>query len=98
MANSCLDGDGRALGPELPVMDLGNRLTPERLLEDTLKYCTIWSYKGIDAPVVLLVDVDRATYEDRLLCHTGISRARTVLHLFYHRELEAEIKAGRGRC
>jgi hypothetical protein len=87
MANSCFGGDGAALGADLPVVDLGNHLTTDSLMQDSLKYCTIWGYKGIDAPAVLLVDVDERTFGDKLLCHTGASRARTVLRAFYDQAL-----------
>lgn len=90
MANSCLRGEPLALGPDLPVLDLGRELTRDRLAQDVLKYCTIWSYKGIDAPAVVLVDLDRDAWTDKKLCHTAISRARTALVVLYDSRLRAE--------
>gem|GEM_PF-370870 len=93
MANSCLRGEALALGPDLPVLDLGRELNRAKLAEDVLKYCTIWSYKGIDAPAVVLVDLDPEAWGDKNLCHTAISRARTALVVLYDSRLRAEYDA-----
>lgn len=94
MRNSCLRGDAGALGADLPVLELGSELTRAKLDQDIVKYCTIWGFKGIDAPVVLLVDV--ADLADRNLLHTGISRARTALYVFIRADRRAEHDARAG--
>ncbi|MDP2859190.1 MAG: hypothetical protein Q8P50_14595 [Bacillota bacterium] len=88
MPHSCLRGDALALGADLPVLELRSELTHAKLDQDIVKYCTIWGFKGIDAPAVLLLDVE--DLEDRNLLHTGISRARTAIFVFVRGDQRVE--------
>ena len=54
------------------------------LLQDSLKYCTIHSFKGLEAKVIILIDIKPPENEDeKALLYTGISRANTLLYLFF---------------
>jgi hypothetical protein len=66
-------------------------LDPSLVLEDSLKFCTIHSFKGLEAPVVLLLDVESFTDEQaRLLNYIAISRATTLLFIYYRRDLDKD--------
>jgi len=61
-------------------------------LDDSLKFCTIQSFKGMESKVVILIDLHKfVDREYRKLNYTAISRARVLLHIFYHFEAEDEI-------
>ncbi|WP_419879656.1 NERD domain-containing protein [Brevibacillus centrosporus] len=61
-------------------------------LEDSLKFCTIQSFKGMESKVVILIDLDKfMDNKTRKLNYTAISRARVLLHILYHAEAEDEI-------
>ena len=68
-------------GLEMPIKDIsrggldfvGNEIT----------FSTVSSFKGLEAEVVLLVDVDDLSSPDGLISvYVGASRARVVLHVF----------------
>jgi len=66
-------------------------LNPALLVEDSLRFCTIHSFKGLEAPVVFLLDVDSfADDQARLLNYIAISRATSMLYIFYRADLERE--------
>jgi len=53
-------------------------------LEDSLKFSTVQSFKGMESRVVILIDMEKfAEPEMRLLNYTAISRARVLLYIFY---------------
>lgn len=61
-------------------------------LEDTLKFCTIQSFKGMESKVVVIIDLDKfVDPEARKLNYTAISRARVLLHIFFHKDAEDEV-------
>ncbi|MCK9222819.1 MAG: NERD domain-containing protein [Limnochordia bacterium] len=84
--NSCLQGTNVFQGicrfQDITGIDF------KLLVEDSVKFCTIHSFKGLEAPVVLLLDVE--AFDDnyhRHLNYTAISRATSLLYVFYHRSL-----------
>jgi hypothetical protein len=85
--NSCLRGSPQALGAEFPVTDM-TRYNPELVAHDSVKFCTAQGFKGLEAPVVLLIDVQRLDRRD--LIYTAVSRAKSVLYVLYDAKLEAE--------
>lgn len=59
---------------------------------DSVKYCTIQSFKGMESKVVLLIDLKKFIDPDfRRLNYTAISRARTFLDIYYHSSSEEEV-------
>lgn len=61
-------------------------------LDDSLKFCTIQSFKGMESKVVILIDLHKfIDQETRKLNYTAISRARVLLHIFYHARAEDEL-------
>jgi hypothetical protein len=85
--NSCLRGNPQALGLDLSVTDL-TQFKAELLTHDSVKFCTVQGFKGLEAPVVLLIDVQRLDRRD--LIYTAVSRAKSVLYVLYDASLEAE--------
>lgn len=68
-------------------------LSPKLLVKDTVKFSTIHSFKGLEAKVILLIDVSDITSEKaRLLIYTAISRATALLHVFYNIRIADEVK------
>lgn len=66
-------------------------LKPSYFSKNSLKFSTIQSFKGLEAPVILVLDVDCFEDEDaKLLNYTAFSRAIALLYIFYPEELEAE--------
>ena len=56
-----------------------------------IRFYTIQSFKGLESKVVLLVDVDNFSNEDKVLQnYVGISRARSYLEIFYDSKLNQE--------
>lgn len=72
---------------DLPVTDL-SQFKAELLTHDSVKFCTAQGFKGLEAPVVLLIDVQRLDRRD--LIYTAVSRAKSVLYVLYDAKLEAE--------
>lgn len=85
--SSCLSNDALALGKDLPITDM-TRFDPALMGEDTIKFCTAQGFKGLEAPVVILLDVDRLD-RPRLLC-TALTRAKSALYVFYDARLKDE--------
>jgi Nuclease-related domain/UvrD-like helicase C-terminal domain/Uncharacterized conserved protein (DUF2075) len=62
------------------------------ILKDSLKFCTIHSFKGMESKVVILIDIEHFLEpKNRKLNYTAISRARVLLHIFYHIDAENEV-------
>ncbi len=88
--NSCLKGENIFRG--ICRFQNVTRLNPKILLDDSLKFCTIQSFKGLEAPVVILLDVDRfKDLESRILNYTAMSRATSLLYIFYNSQAEDEL-------
>ncbi|NSW84102.1 MAG: NERD domain-containing protein [Syntrophothermus sp.] len=87
--NSCLQGENifRGICSFQNITDLD----PVYMLKDSLKFCTIHSFKGLEAPVVFVLDVESLKGDHaRLLNYTAISRATSLLYIFYRKDLEDE--------
>jgi hypothetical protein len=64
----------------------------QSIFRDSLKFCTIQSFKGMESKVVILIDIEHfLDQKDRKLNYTAISRARVLLHIFYHVNAEDEV-------
>lgn len=85
LANSCL-AEG-LIGCASPLVD-SERV--DRPGTPGVQYSTIASYKGLEADVVLLVDIDDLKDPRRLLAmYVGASRARAILHVFVNENQQA---------
>lgn len=88
--NSCLQGENIFKG--ICSFQNATDLSPYYLTENSLKFCTIQSFKGLEAPVVMLLDVEGFVgLEDRQLNYTAMSRATSLLYVFYNAEKEGEL-------
>lgn len=89
LENSCLQGENifRGICRFQNITDL----EPAYVLEDSLKFCTIHSFKGLEAPVVFVLDIENFEEEQaRLLNYTAISRATSLLYIYHRNDLEDE--------
>ena len=78
-ANSCL------YNASIPS-DIG-----EIRLNDFIRFYTVKAFKGLEARVILYIDIDGFEDDDeRLLNYVAMSRARTLLEVFYRADLEEE--------
>lgn len=60
--------------------------------KDSLKFSTIQSFKGMESRVVILVDLNKFDDTDRkLLNYTAISRAKSLLYIFYDKNVEGDM-------
>ncbi|MGB9825814.1 MAG: ATP-binding domain-containing protein, partial [Desulfofundulus sp.] len=87
--NSCLQGENifRGICRFQNITDLD----PALVLEDSLKFCTIHSFKGLESQVIFVLDIEGfADEQARLLNYTAISRATSLLHIYYKRDLDKE--------
>ena len=78
LANSKLSGNSKIAGLRL------NDLTETRISnKNTLDYCTIQGFKGLDRRAVLAIDFNSLmSMESRYLHYCGLSRARSYLAVF----------------
>ena len=54
---------------------------------NTLKFCTIRSFKGLESPIVFLTGIQPGTRACTLAdVYVGASRARFLLYVFYHKD------------
>ncbi|MBK9373820.1 MAG: ATP-binding domain-containing protein [Holophagales bacterium] len=79
LANSCLAGVAELAGfPVVPIGDDGTAGVP-----GALRYATPHRFKGLEADVVLLLDVDGSRWSlDPRNLYVAASRARLRLHVF----------------
>lgn len=86
-ANSCL------YNASIPS-DIGEiRLNEFNKLDsdDFIRFYTVKAFKGLEARVILYIDIDGFEDDDeRLLNYVAMSRARTLLEVFYRTDLEEE--------
>lgn len=81
----------------LPIVDVSR--TPDYRHEHAVKFSTVHSFKGLESPVVILVDLDNlSSNEAQSLLYVGMSRARSLLILLIkdseRKLLESRITAG----
>jgi superfamily I DNA and RNA helicase len=59
-----------------------------------IRFYTVQSYKGLESKIILYIDIDGFREdEERLRNYIAMSRARTLLELFYNKDLEDERQA-----
>lgn len=89
-----LDNEKNGLGPDGLDRDLGQLKTEGELWladKNEIRFSTIHGFKGLEAKVVLLIDINRfADEKTRLLHYVAISRASGMLYIFHSSEAEAE--------
>ena len=62
-----------------------------RAKKTEIRFSTISAYKGLEAKVVILIDVDGFTEHTlRMLNYVAISRASTLLYVLYDKSKESE--------
>lgn len=56
-----------------------------------IRFYTAQAFKGLESRIVIYVDIDGfKDNEDRMLNYVAMSRARTLLEIFYHEDLESD--------
>lgn len=61
-------------------------------LPNTLRYSTVHSYKGLEAKIIILLDFDFMTDKHKLLSYIAMSRAKTLLYVFYDSKSADKLK------
>jgi hypothetical protein len=83
-------GSAAEIGPQ----SLRRRLAPYSEHTGKIGYTTVHSYKGLDAPAVVVTDIDRAEGEQaEALLYVALSRATDRLIVLAHREATQEMAA-----
>ena len=74
---------------DLPLVDVSRSLEVD---QECLKFSTIHSFKGLESPVVIIIDVNgvEENHEQSLL-YVGMSRARALLTLMVHERARGSI-------
>jgi len=88
--NSCLQGENIFKG----ICSFQNvtDLEPVYLVEKSVKFCTIHSFKGLEAPVVIVLDIEALNSSSaKQLNYIALSRATSLLHIFYNAMVEKEM-------
>ncbi len=88
--NSCLEGKN-IFGKFSALKDISS-WAPRGLQDNCIKFSTIHGFKGLESPVIFLLDIDR--FEDlhsRMLNYTGMSRAKSLLYLFCQEDAGEEM-------
>lgn len=90
--NSCLEGKN-IFGGFCGLKNV-SVWSAKGLSQNDLRFCTIHSFKGLEAPVVIMLDVeDFEEIDSRMLNYTAMSRAKSLLFIFYRKEADQEIKS-----
>ena len=72
-------------------MDNANSCLYKLDSDDFIRFYTVKAFKGLEARVILYIDIDGFEDDDeRLLNYVAMSRARTLLEVFYRADLEEE--------
>ena len=78
--NSLLEGKSNLLGKNNEVQALqDNQGKTVEVGERAIRFSSIYSFKGLESHVVILIDVDKKTEESSCLYYTAISRAKSKL-------------------
>lgn len=65
---------------------------PAILLDKSIKFSTVHSFKGMEAQIIFFLDVDSFLEEKvRLINYTAISRACSLLYIFYDKKAQNEM-------
>lgn len=85
--NSSLQGDN-IFGTVCRFQDITDT-RHGHMKEDALKFSTIQGFKGMEAKIVFIIDMEHFQHEQfRLLYYTAISRAKALLYMFYNENSE----------
>lgn len=88
--NSCLKGED--LFKSVCKFQNITNVRYRNIQSNSLKFCTIHSFKGLEAKAIILIDMDKLTDTDRkLLNYTAISRAKTMLYILYNEDIQDEL-------
>lgn len=82
LQNSCLAGK-RVLGKGAQIQDIGG-LAPQDWDEKSIRFSTLYRFKGLESPVIFLVDVDSfAEEQQQIRNYTAMTRAKSILYVFH---------------
>lgn len=87
---SCLQGEN--IFKSICKFQNATNIKPSMLIADSLKFSTVHSFKGLEADIIIYVDVDCfESSKDRMINYTAISRAKSLLYIFYNEKAEDEL-------
>lgn len=78
--NSMVEGKSNLLegiGPIQPMQGISGRIV--EVPEHAVKFSSIYSFKGLESHVVIIIDMEKDDEFARKLLYTGISRAKSKL-------------------
>ncbi len=83
------------LGRDLELHpDWVNRVEPYHAGTNRISYCTIQSFKGLEAPIVIVADFERMpTDQQQSLLYVGLSRALHRLGIFLNSDLKPFVRS-----
>ena len=80
--HSIIDGNRQLFEGMAPIQPMQNKSGRIVKVEDhAIKYSTIYSFKGLEAHVVIIIGLDHDDVYARRLYYTGISRAKSKLYV-----------------
>ena len=88
LENSGLAGTERI--SQFPLADVSRGIAD---VEHSLKFATIHSFKGLESPVVIIVDIDRVDADEpQSLLYVAMSRARSLLILMISEDVRTSLQ------
>jgi len=88
--NSCLRGEN-IFNNFCALQDITD-IDPRYYSSNSIKFSTIHSFKGLEAAVVFVLDIESIVeQEDRHLNYVAFSRAKSLLCFFYNKSVEQEL-------
>jgi DNA helicase IV len=84
--HSIIDGNRHLLEGVTQIQPMQNEKGDiTKLAPGTIRFSTIYSFKGMESHVVILIDINKQDEEAMRLYYTGISRAKSKLYVVYDR-------------
>ena len=60
--------------------------------KNTLKYCTVQSFKGLESDIVFYIDIEGfSDTKNRMINYVALSRAKSFLYIFFNKSLNDEL-------
>jgi len=78
------------------IKSINNYTTTNEYLTDGILFTTVRKFKGLEAKVIILIDITKSTFEDenkRRIFYVGSSRAKHNLHIFIQISGEKDIQS-----
>ena len=81
LKNSGLEGD-TIVSKGTNIQDIGG-LAPAQWDEDSIRFSTLYRFKGLESPVIVFIDVNSFEDEHRIRNYSAMTRAKSILYVFH---------------